>query len=119
MGCGITSLFSIAKYALQHQVVKHITLVYGNRDQDYTIFNKEILALQKKYASNFTIYHFHTKVLAAADNPNIFQGRIDPNKVFDILKQEKDLAQTFHYICGPTGLKESVKIGFGSKSGSQ
>lgn len=109
-GSGITPLFSIAKYALQHQVVKHVTLVYGNRNQDCAIFNKEILNLQKKYSSNFDVYYFHSKAIILADNPNILEGRIDPNKVFEILKQEKDLAQMFHYICGPAGLKELVKL---------
>lgn len=109
-GSGITPLISIAKYALQHQIVKHVTLVYGNRNWDSTIFKDKILDLQKKYADNFDIYHFHTKTSADTGKTNLFQGRVDPNTVFEILKQEKDLAHMFHYICGPAGLKESVSL---------
>jgi ring-1,2-phenylacetyl-CoA epoxidase subunit PaaE len=43
------------------------------------------------------------------DNPYVVQGRIDPEKVLSVMNQEGDLSKTVHYICGPTGLKESVK----------
>lgn len=108
-GSGITPLISLAKYALHNQIAKHITLVYGNRNFDSAIFNGQINALQKKHANYFSVWHFHTKPVIEKSNPYIVQGRIDPEKVIAVLKQENDLQHTFHYICGPVGLKESIK----------
>jgi ring-1,2-phenylacetyl-CoA epoxidase subunit PaaE len=53
--------------------------------------------------------HFHTKAVVSDNKPDIVQGRIDPEKVLSVMNQEGDLSKTIHYICGPTGLKESVK----------
>lgn len=108
-GSGITPLLSLIKYALSHQVVKHVTLVYGNRNHESAIFSNQINTLQKQYANSFTVWHFHTKPAIDESNPTYVQGRIDPKKVIEVLNREKGLHHTFHYICGPAGLKESVK----------
>ncbi len=108
-GSGITPLLSIIKHALHHQVAKHVTLVYGNQNHESMIFNDQINALQKKYPNTFTVWHFHTKPVIEESNPTLVQGRIDPKRVIEVLTREKDLQDTFHYICGPAGLKESVK----------
>ncbi len=108
-GSGITPLFSLAKYALHHQVVKHVTIVYGNRNYETAIFNDQINLLQKEHPNSITVWHFHTKPVVEESNPTVIQGRIDPKKVVEVLNQENNLQQSFHYICGPVGLKESVK----------
>ncbi|MGI4021476.1 MAG: ferredoxin--NADP reductase [Janthinobacterium lividum] len=108
-GSGITPLISLIKYALHRAIAAHITLVYGNRNHESAIFSNEINALQKKYENTFSVRHFHTKSVIEKNNPYLVQGRIDPEKVLSVLKQEGDLHHTVHYICGPAGLKESVK----------
>ncbi|RYY08362.1 MAG: 2Fe-2S iron-sulfur cluster binding domain-containing protein [Sphingobacteriaceae bacterium] len=108
-GSGITPLISIAKYALHHQLVKHITLVYGNRDVAYTIFSNQILLLQKQYPDSFKVWNFHTKAFISLNNPDVIEGRIAPEKVLAVIRQENDIVDSFHYICGPAGLKESVQ----------
>jgi ring-1,2-phenylacetyl-CoA epoxidase subunit PaaE len=108
-GSGITPLMSIAKYALINTDGNHVTLVYGNRSSETTIFGDEIRELQSKYASCFSVWHFHTRPTISELNPYIIEGRIDPEKVVAIMKKEGKLANTTHFICGPVGLKNSVK----------
>ncbi|MDR6941168.1 ferredoxin--NADP reductase [Mucilaginibacter pocheonensis] len=107
-GSGITPLMSIAKYALHKYDTSHVTLVYGNRNFESVIFNEKIKELQSRY-DNFSGLHFYTQATIGMDNPNIIQGRIDPDMVLSIMQCEGELGNTVHYICGPTGLKESVK----------
>ncbi|MGI4749974.1 MAG: ferredoxin--NADP reductase [Janthinobacterium lividum] len=108
-GSGITPLFSLLKRVLNYNLAKHITLVYGNRNAESTVFNEQIFALQKQYYTTFKVWHFHTKLIVEDLHPEIVQGRIDPEKVIAVLKQENDLTNTRHFICGPYGLKESVE----------
>ncbi|MVN21020.1 2Fe-2S iron-sulfur cluster binding domain-containing protein [Mucilaginibacter sp. HMF7410] len=108
-GSGITPLLSLAKFALHHQFARHLTLVYGNRGHESAIFSGQINELQKQYAEYFSVWHFHTKAIVDAAYPYLIQGRINPQTVLSVLKKEGDLGNTVHYICGPAGLKESVK----------
>jgi ring-1,2-phenylacetyl-CoA epoxidase subunit PaaE len=108
-GSGITPLMSIAKYALHKNLAAHITLVYGNRNAESVIFSDKIHALQTQFGSNFSAWHFHTQPVIAPENPYLVQGRINPAKVLSVMQNEGNLADTIHYICGPAGLKESVK----------
>jgi ring-1,2-phenylacetyl-CoA epoxidase subunit PaaE len=107
-GSGITPLISIVKEALHENICKQVTLVYGNRTLESVIFKNKIEALKTAYP-NFASFDFHTKPFISERNPNIIEGRIDPQKVLSVMKKEGDLNHTLHYICGPVGLKESVK----------
>ena len=107
-GSGITPLMSILKYALQTKIVSHISLVYGNKDKESTIFESKITALKQEH-QNFSAWHFFTRAKIAEQNPSVIEGRIDPNKVLSIIRNEELVNNTLHYICGPTGLKESIK----------
>lgn len=119
-GSGITPLISIIKEALHKNIGKQVTLVYGNRSFENVIFKDKIEALKTVYP-NFTSFDFHTKPVISESNPTIIEGRIDPAKVLSVMKAEGDLNNTIHYICGPAGLKESVKtalLNLGAKSQS-
>lgn len=107
-GSGITPLISIAKYTLFFKPEKNVTLVYGNRSNESVIFKDQILHLQKQFKERFTIWHFHTQLVINPNNPYLVQGRIAPHKVLSIQNQEH-LKNSQHFICGPSGLKESVK----------
>ncbi|MFD1256121.1 ferredoxin--NADP reductase [Mucilaginibacter terrae] len=109
VGSGITPLMSIAKYALHNKLCSHVTMIYGNRNHESVIMKDNIADLQKLYPETFAVWHFHTKLVVDPSKPNIIQGRINPEKVLSVLSKETDLKHTSHFICGPTGLKESVK----------
>lgn len=108
-GSGITPLISLIKFCLHENVCKHVTLVYGNKSFETTIFHNEITDLKNKLAGKFSVWHFHTKATVDQLNPFVIQGRIAPRKVLSVMQTEGDVQKTLHYICGPRGLKESVK----------
>ena len=108
-GSGITPLMSLAKYALHTNSVSHVTLVYGNRNIESVIFSDNITDLKNQYQSIFSSWYFYTQPVVSVNDPYVIQGRIDPAKVLSVMQAEGDLNNTVHYICGPTGLKESVK----------
>jgi len=108
-GSGITPLISIIKFALVNNVAKHITLVYGNRNSETTIFSDQLTNLQQKFASVFNVWHFFTRSVISPNNPFVIEGRINPKKVIEVMSYETDMANTIHFICGPVGLKNSVK----------
>jgi ring-1,2-phenylacetyl-CoA epoxidase subunit PaaE len=107
-GSGITPLFSLAKYALASSLCK-VTLVYGNRSAESVIFLAKIKDLKAQFPDTFSVWHFHTQVVVNEDHPNLIQGRIKPGKVLSVMQGEGDVQHSVHYICGPPGLKESVR----------
>ena len=108
-GSGVTPLFSMIKYALKNNIARHITLVYGNRNQESTIFHQAINELQKQYPVNFTVLHFHSKFAENKTSPAIISGRIDVQKVIETVKETSEINNTYHYICGPNGLSDLVR----------
>nr|WP_294943025.1 ferredoxin--NADP reductase [uncultured Mucilaginibacter sp.] len=112
-GSGITPLMSLTKYALYKKLAAHVTLVYGNRNAESVIFQDNINKLKAEF-ENFSAWHFHTQLAVAPNNPYLVQGRIDPNKVLAVMHNEGVLEDTIHYICGPAGLKESVRAALSS-----
>jgi len=109
VGSGITPLISLAKHILFSEEKKKVYLMYGNRNKESTIFLNQIEHLQSKYTNRFEVTHFHTRPTIRLDNPNLIQGRIDEHKVGIIINQNNNIKGSAHYICGPAGLKESVK----------
>ncbi|GAB3938634.1 ferredoxin--NADP reductase [Mucilaginibacter myungsuensis] len=107
VGSGVTPLMSIAKFVLGNYS-NHVTLVYGNRSHESTIFVSQIEQLKQQY-SNFTLWNFHTKLRVNATNTYLVEGRIQPAKVLAVLNEVDQLKHSVHYVCGPLGLKESVK----------
>jgi ring-1,2-phenylacetyl-CoA epoxidase subunit PaaE len=108
-GSGITPLISIVKYALNQNICAHITLVYGNKKAETSIFFEEIKLLQQTYLEKFSTWHFFSDSCNDNVSPYINMGRIDPEKVLNIIKHESSLNNTFHYICGPLKMKEIVR----------
>jgi ring-1,2-phenylacetyl-CoA epoxidase subunit PaaE len=108
-GSGITPLMSIIKYALSLEDAPGITLVYGNRNYETVIFLDAIRRLHDAYPNKLSIWHFHTQLSVSDQNPYLVQGRINPSKVLSVMKATGDIENSIHYICGPVGLKESVK----------
>lgn len=108
-GSGITPLISIAKYALYHKKAASVTLAYGNRSYENIIFKNEIERLRNDFAGIFNSQHFITNPFVNNDTPSIVQGRITSQKVKAIISSQSRIDNSLHYICGPIGLKESVK----------
>ena len=107
-GSGITPLISIGKFAL-NKTTNKVVLIYGNRDFESVIFNEKIQELESTFKQTLTTWHFHSQLKISDSNPTLIEGRIKPQTVLTVMSQEVNLANTLHFICGPAGLKESVK----------
>lgn len=109
VGSGITPLISIAKQLLAtHKEVK-VNLIYGNRNQESTIFFERIKELEMLYTNRFMVKHFHTQFKINPNIPGLIEGRISQDKATGIIEEINPLSSAKHYICGPSGLKASVK----------
>lgn len=109
VGSGITPLMSLLKYILSTKENSKVYLNLGNRNYEQTIFLEHIEKLREKHTEKFFVKYFHTEYLLDQDNPTVIKGRIDQVKALRILKENINLESSAHYICGPVGIKESVK----------
>ncbi|KQS93210.1 ferredoxin--NADP reductase [Chryseobacterium sp. Leaf394] len=109
IGSGITPLISIAKFVLYNNDSQNIHLTYGNRNFESTIFLDAIENLKKQFPNRFHVKYFHTKFEVNKNFPNVIEGRIDQRKVASIMNGGISAQDQLHFICGPFGLKESVK----------
>jgi len=117
VGSGITPLISLIKHILSSTSSIMVHLNYGNKNHETTIFKDQIEALKTQYSERLIIRHFHTKLVLNESNPYLIQGRIDQDRALPILDANLDPNCCAHYICGPSGLKESVKTAIQTKFG--
>lgn len=109
VGSGITPLFSLIKYALKNSP-SDVYLIYGNRNEESIIFKEQLELLENEMSQRFHLIHFHTQPQINKQYTQILQGRINPEYVINFLAEKKGIMEdSVHYICGPTGLKESIK----------
>ena len=109
VGSGITPLFSIAKQILSNNDSSRLILIFGNRDHTTTIFFNQLKELSEIHGEKFRIKNFHTKYSINPQIPGLIEGRIDLKNALDILEEFQASPSSIHYICGPVGLKNSVK----------
>lgn len=107
-GSGITPLISIIKFLLSTTNVR-IVLTYGNREKNTVVFYEEIKQLTLQYKNRFKVIYYFSQEKSQNCPSNSFQGRISPDCVNIILKQNEIAINASHFICGPQGLKDSVK----------
>ena len=108
-GSGVTPLISIAKYILYKRLGNKVRLVYGNRNSESVIFKDKIAELEHTFPNDFKAWHFHTQLKLSTNIPGVIEGRISPDNVISVMNKEMDVTNTVHFICGPSGLKQSVK----------
>jgi ring-1,2-phenylacetyl-CoA epoxidase subunit PaaE len=104
-GSGITPVLSILKTALEEEEHSKFVLVYGNKTPEETIFFKELLELQSKFANRLFVEFVYSQ---AKDN-NSFFGRIEKSTVNFVLKN-KFKGHDFKnvYLCGPESMIDLV-----------
>ncbi len=109
VGSGITPLISLAKSILFNASIIEVILIYGNKNKETTILQQQIDSIKSKYPNRFQVWHFHSQPLLIEGEPFLFAGRIDEEQAFNILKVSNYNPTALHYICGPVGLKKSLK----------
>jgi ring-1,2-phenylacetyl-CoA epoxidase subunit PaaE len=108
VGSGITPLISIIKEVLISNPQVSVTLVYGNKNFESTIFLEGINQLLKLYPANLKVWHFHSQYAHDEKHHFVRSGRIREDFILDLLA-DADVEKTTHYICGPMDLKNTIK----------
>lgn len=105
-GSGITPMMSILKSTLYVEKQSNITLIYANRNEESTIFKKEIDSI---VASNP-----HLKVVYVFDAPkekisDLQTGMITAEKAMALIENFGGVNADEYFICGPGPMMENVK----------
>lgn len=109
VGSGITPLFSIIKEVLLNQPDTPIHLIYGNKNEESTIFKNQLSLLKQEYPSVFSMAKFYSQIDNLIESNTIHKGRISSDFVTYLVAQQKNVKESVHYICGPKGLKDTIQ----------
>lgn len=113
-GSGITPVLSILETVLQIETESRVTLIYGNRTRESTMFRHDLARLESHYADRLEITHvlsdepLHTPTL---------RGRIDRDRLQRLLRTSlsPDTVDEW-FVCGPIGMStvaRDVLVGHG------
>ena len=109
VGSGITPLFSIIKEVLHQLPDTPIHLIYGNKNQESTIFRNQLSHLKQEYPTVFAMTNFYSQIDNVMESNSIHKGRISSDFLTNLLVQHENLKESVHYICGPKGLKDTIQ----------
>jgi ring-1,2-phenylacetyl-CoA epoxidase subunit PaaE len=105
-GSGITPVLSIAGSVLAADDDSTVTLLYGNRRNDSVMFADEIADLKDAYPARICLVHVLSREPQEVD---LFNGRLDPVKLRELLPVTVDVAATDHWwLCGPFAMVEGA-----------
>lgn len=103
-GSGITPVFSILKSALEDSSETSVTLIYGNKTPDESIFKSELEKLENTFKNRFNVIWVYSQ---SNEEKSLF-GRIDESTIHFTLNKI-DLLPDAVYICGPEGMILTAK----------
>ena len=104
-GSGITPILSLIKCTMEEMSQGTFLLVFGNRNQEETMFYNEILELQKQFPNRFSAEF----VFSRKEEENAKFGRIDRSIVNFFLKNKyKNTTYESFYLCGPEEMIDEV-----------
>lgn len=105
-GSGITPVLSIITNALETETKSSFLLIYGNRNEEQTMFLPQIQALQQKYPDRF-----HLEMVYSQQKVEDARfGRIDRSIINFFLKNKyKEYTVDTYFLCGPGDLIEQTK----------
>jgi ring-1,2-phenylacetyl-CoA epoxidase subunit PaaE len=105
-GSGITPLMSVAKTVLQAERNSHVSIIYGNRNEQSIIFKEDLENLRRKFAGRLEVVHVLSQ---PADAWQGHVGRLNQSLVLKILENLPKVAEAEYFVCGPDGMMEEVK----------
>ncbi len=108
VGSGITPLYSILKEVLNTQPQRPVYLIYGNKNQESTIFKSQLNLLIQEYPTVFSMTNFYSQEEDLGESNAYKKGRINSDFVSRLLTQHDNINESVHYICGPNGLKNII-----------
>jgi len=105
-GSGITPVFSIIHTILEAEQNSQVTLVYGNKNRSSIIFKDALEALKNKWIDRFQLIHILSREKTDAE---IHYGRIDENKLIELIKLIGLKRMDEFFICGPEQMILNIK----------
>jgi ring-1,2-phenylacetyl-CoA epoxidase subunit PaaE len=104
-GSGITPLMSMLKAVLAEEPQSHVLLIYGNRNEETVIFQKQLNDLEASSRGRLQVEHVYSQPLRAT-GPHQHTGRLNRTTILRVLEQRHQFPapQAEYYICGPEGL---------------
>lgn len=108
-GSGITPMLSIIKTTLVEEPDSSLILFYGNLDEESVIFKDELAKIQAANPDRVMVYHILDKPANPVNDP-LMKGIMDSEKVKALHEKYVNKGtKTEYFICGPTGMMDSVK----------
>ncbi|MBA3662609.1 MAG: 2Fe-2S iron-sulfur cluster binding domain-containing protein [Bacteroidetes bacterium] len=107
-GSGITPMMSILKSTLYIEKQSTITLIYANRNEDSTIFKKEIDTLAANNKNLNVVYVFDAPKEQISE---LQTGMVTKEKAKALVEKFAGLNADEYFICGPGPMMENVKLG--------
>jgi ring-1,2-phenylacetyl-CoA epoxidase subunit PaaE len=105
-GIGITPVLAIVTAILESQPRARVTLLYGNRSTESVLFADALQALKDRHLSRLSLHFFMSREEQDLD---IYQGRIDAQKLRDIAAGGFDVAGLdAAFLCAPEGLMTTL-----------
>ena len=106
-GSGITPVLSLVKTGLRTEPDSQFTLLYGNRTSNSIMFLEDISGLKDRYLGRLQVYHF---LDAEADDIALFNGRLDRERIAEVLETLVDPALVdAAFICGPGAMMDTAE----------
>lgn len=107
-GSGITPVISLVRSVLEDEPRSRVTLVFGNRTPESTMFAAELTSLAERYADRFDLVQVFSRKPVA--DP-LLAGRIDGERLTRILQRldvpVADVDEWF--LCGPIGMVRNLR----------
>ena len=109
-GSGITPLMSMLKAVLKTESRSHVLLIYGNRNEESVIFQKQLHELEASSGGRLQVEHVYSQPTGPV-GPHQHTGRLNRNMLLRILEQRHQFPaeQAEYFLCGPEGLMSETR----------
>ena len=107
-GSGITPIMSIIEFMLKTKNNCNITLLYGNKTIESTMYRERLEVLKNSYLERITVHYFFSE---EKQDIEFNQGRIDKSKIKVLIAQKQLIPREIDalFLCGPQEMILSMK----------
>jgi ring-1,2-phenylacetyl-CoA epoxidase subunit PaaE len=106
-GSGITPVMSIITTILETEPDSEVLLIYGNRTAASVMFAEEIADLKDRFVCRLQVFHVFSREVQDAP---LLSGRIDGDKLDQLLQLPNADRVDEWLLCGPAGLVEQTLV---------
>jgi ring-1,2-phenylacetyl-CoA epoxidase subunit PaaE len=115
-GSGITPVYAILADRLERDPASRVSIVFGNRTTADVMFLEDLADLKDRYGVRLNLLH----VLSREERGiPLLSGRIDAERLPQLLAAIDAVPEDAYYLCGPTGMVESAREGLAGLGASR